>query len=76
MREVEKYSDESDRATALEEAALDVAVSSIRNKANVLEFEVTGYCLNCEEKLEDNKRFCDQNCAEDFLLRQGKKGHE
>lgn len=26
----------------------------------------TGFCLNCGEPLQESKRFCDKDCAEDY----------
>lgn len=72
MKQAEKFTDESDRATALEEAAIEASLSQIRINANKLEFEATGFCLNCDEKLEEGHRFCNKDCMEDFTKRQRK----
>ena len=29
-----------------------------------------GYCLNCEEKVEGTRKFCNSECREDYELRQ------
>lgn len=29
-----------------------------------------GYCLNCEEKLDDGRRWCSTECCADWQLRQ------
>lgn len=30
----------------------------------------TGHCLNCEEKVEGTRRFCNPECREDYESRQ------
>lgn len=72
MKETEKFSDESDRASFIEQAATDFAVDQARLKANVREFEATGYCLNCAEELSGDNRFCDKDCQIDFMKRNKK----
>jgi predicted nucleic acid-binding Zn ribbon protein len=69
MKETEKFSDESDRASAIEAAAIDVGIEQARIKANTLEFEPTGFCLNCNEPLAEGHRFCDKDCADDHAKR-------
>lgn len=72
MQDTEKFADESDRASALESAALESNVLAARQKANKLDFEPTGFCLNCDEPLEEGKRFCDKNCLDDHAKRNRK----
>jgi hypothetical protein len=72
MEEVEKFADESDRASAVEAASINLSIQLARNKANQKEFEPTGFCLNCGEKLPKQKRFCDKDCADDHELRNRK----
>jgi|GEM_PF-1324703 len=72
MKEQEKFADESDRASALEAAAIDNGIEQARAKAGTLEFEPTGFCLNCNEPLAQPKRFCDKDCADDHELRNRK----
>lgn len=72
MKQAEKFTDESDRATALEEAAIEASLSQIRINANKLEFEPTGFCLNCNEPLAEGKRFCDKDCLDDHAKRNRK----
>lgn len=67
-----KFADDSDRATALEEAAIEMQVAAVRNKANQLELEPTGFCLNCGEALEEGRRFCDKDCLDDHAKRNRK----
>ena len=69
MKETEKFSDESDRASAIEAAAIDVGIEQARIKASTLEFEATGFCLNCNEQLAPDHRFCDKDCADDHAKR-------
>ena len=33
---------------------------------NIKYVESTGFCLNCGEKLNDNRRWCDKDCADDW----------
>lgn len=73
MKQIEKFSDESDRATALEEAAIEIAVQQIRSKAKQLEIKPTGFCFNCEAKIDSDKRFCDKDCLDDYTKRVGRK---
>jgi hypothetical protein len=38
-----------------------------RNELNKIRYlKGTGYCLNCSEPLNDNRRWCDKYCAEDW----------
>ena len=69
MKEVEKFADESDRASAIESAAIDIGVEAARIKAATPEFEAMGQCLNCQEPLEEGLRFCDADCRDDFVRR-------
>lgn len=72
MKETEKFTDESDRASALEAAAIDIGIKQASLKANKLEFEPTGFCLNCAEPLAEGLRFCDKDCADDHQRRVNK----
>lgn len=38
-----------------------------RARADVV--EPTGYCLNCEEKLDGTRKFCNAECREDYESR-------
>lgn len=69
MEEVEKFADESDRASAIEAASINLSIQLARNKANQKEYEPTGFCLNCNEPLAKLKRFCNKDCADDHELR-------
>jgi hypothetical protein len=69
MEEVEKFADESDRASAVEAASINLSIQLARNKANQKEYEPTGFCLNCGEKLSKLKRFCDKDCTDDHERR-------
>lgn len=73
MREIEKYADESDRATAIEEAAIETALQMVRNRASEMELKPTGFCFNCEAELDEGKRFCDKDCLDDYDRRTRKK---
>ena len=33
---------------------------------NIKYVEGTGFCLNCGEKLSDNRRWCNKDCADDW----------
>lgn len=37
-----------------------------------LEVEATGKCLNCGERLDSVKRWCDDACREDWEVRRGR----
>lgn len=69
MKEIEKFADENDMASAIESAAIDLGIEAARLKASKPEFESIGFCLNCGEKLEDGLRFCDADCRDDFVRR-------
>ena len=34
----------------------------------------TGFCLNCEEPIDDDRRFCDAACRDDAAKRERMKG--
>ncbi len=69
MKEFEKFADDSDAASAIESAAIDLGIEAARLKASRPEFEAMGYCLNCQEPLDDGLRFCDCDCRDDFVKR-------
>ncbi len=72
MKETEKFADESDRASSLESLALETTIEAARIKANKLEFEPTGFCLNCNEPLKEGLRFCNGECRDDHAKRNRK----
>lgn len=41
-------------------------IEETRKRAGKLEHQATGYCLNCDEKLEPGRRFCDAACRDDY----------
>jgi hypothetical protein len=66
----EKFADQIDQASALEQMASDARIKHAQSKANTLEFEPVGHCLFCEEPFEDGspKRFCNADCRDDYEL--------
>lgn len=52
-------------AEAFQEAQLLRAIEKARFAPEI----EGGVCLNCHEKLLNNKKFCDEGCREDFELR-------
>jgi hypothetical protein len=59
--------DISDRATEAEERAREVALKNQLAKYKVIPF--IGKCHNCEEPLNNGRRFCDLDCRNDFDYR-------
>lgn len=61
------YSDVNDLASNLEvlntQSALAVHHAKASKKPKI---EATGYCLFCEEPLEDGRRWCDAECRDDW----------
>ena len=72
MKDTEKLADESDRASALESMALEAGIEAAKIKASKLEFEPTGFCLNCNEPLDEGLRFCNGDCRDDHAKRNRK----
>ncbi len=69
----EKFSDESDRASFIELAAVNFKIEQAKLKANQKDYEATGVCLNCETPLSEGIRFCDKDCMDDYEKRRGVK---
>lgn len=65
---MEHYADPLDRATVEQDRLLEEQLRAARaNQEKPLPF--TGQCHNCEEGLEDPKRFCDADCRDDYEQR-------
>lgn len=62
--------DEADRAAVIEQRDRENAIAAARASKKL---EATGFCLWCEEPLEEGRRFCDKGCAEDFEFRGQKR---
>ena len=60
----DKFADESDRATALEEAERDYLVTQARNAASNRTLKPVGTCYYCGEDVRGNRLFCDSDCAD------------
>ena len=41
-------------------------IADVRSRAGTLDAVATGYCLNCGESLEGDRRFCDADCRDDW----------
>lgn len=64
---MERYADEFDRASALEEAERVSCINEVRNRKTPSLISV-GYCHNCNEELRHPLLFCDEDCADDYEL--------
>lgn len=62
----EHISDQLDIASNLTSLMTDKAIKQASINANKLEVEATGRCLNCDEPLQDGKRWCNKSCLDDF----------
>ena len=60
--------DDIDIASELELDFQRRAIEAHRTGAKTL--KPFGYCYNCEEQVTGSRIFCDQDCAEDYELRQ------
>lgn len=49
------------------ESARNEAAYNLRHAA-----QATGHCLNCGEKLDDGRRWCDSDCSCDWSRRTGR----
>lgn len=58
--------DQFDRATEIEERDREQALAMRKPEGPA----ATGFCLNCEEPLEDGRRWCDKDCSTDWQRRQ------
>jgi len=47
---------------------------SIAMKVRKPELKATGQCLNCEVEVPEGRKFCDQDCREDWSLRNERRG--
>ena len=44
-------------------------IRAIQKARDAIE-EPTGYCLNCEEKVDGTRKFCNSECREDYESRE------
>lgn len=56
--------DDADRAQQVEELQREVAVQAAREALPAL--PDVGYCYYCDEATERGKRFCDDDCRDDW----------
>jgi len=56
--------DQFDQASDLEDLARDIAIRNAKKSKAVI--KPTGYCLQCEEELEGNVRWCSNSCRDDW----------
>lgn len=57
-----------DQASHLEEMERQHQLNRVRESAaNTI--KATGNCLNCDEPLDDNRRWCDADCRDDWQRR-------
>lgn len=60
--------DEIDRANDYTQVLTDAAVAFRKPEGP----KATGFCLNCEEAVEEGRRFCNFDCMTDWEKRNGK----
>lgn len=56
-----------DQAQEQEEAILDLRLANLRKAAGP---RATGACLNCDESLAREERWCDADCRADWAKRE------
>lgn len=62
-----KHPDENDQAAAVDLFLTDIGIHQAKmNAARINVFNDTGTCLNCGFELEGSRRFCDQECADEW----------
>ncbi|CAA0365262.1 conserved hypothetical protein [Alteromonas alvinellae] len=59
------FADPVDKASAIEEESRQRAIAAARANAKPT-LLAKGSCHNCEEPVEDQKLFCDADCATDY----------
>lgn len=64
---MERFADESDRASALEQAERDHLINKARTKKIVV-LKAIGYCHYCNDETPLPLLFCDDDCAIDYRL--------
>lgn len=69
----EKFADESDRATAYEEAEREYAIAAVRNAARSPGIKPIGTCYYCAEEIKPPRIFCDGECADGYKEEQAKR---
>lgn len=60
-------SDIADKANDLVAMNDELALRGVRNKITKAEF--TGFCLNCDEVVEEPRRWCDADCRDQWERR-------
>lgn len=63
---MQKHADILDDASAITEEFTQRSVENILRNAQQPVLPFTGSCYNCKEKLEAPRRFCDEDCLEDY----------
>lgn len=69
--------DDIDRAGEQAQFHLDREIARVRSKARtgVYRNRKLGECLFCEERIEDDKAFCDSDCKEDYEKQERVRQH-
>ena len=62
---MERYADEIDRASALEEDERSHLISKAKNSKTMF-IKSKGFCHNCNSELPHPLIFCDDECADDY----------
>lgn len=65
---MEKKMDEADRADRVTEVLIESG-RMMNHKALLQIAASNGHCLNCDERLDDGRRWCDEDCRDDWVLR-------
>lgn len=65
---------EIDRAIDNQEHITDLSIKHIRKQSSKPEAPTTGRCLYCDKPQEDNRRWCDKYCRDDWEQERRMKG--
>lgn len=66
MKQAEKFADDLDKAAFLESEAINHAVEAARSASKYSKLKATGFCNNCGSEVGNEKKFCNDSCAEDY----------
>lgn len=68
-----KFSDPCDEASHNEEAFTQRSIEAVLNQGGQPTLPFKGSCHNCGDSVEDPRRFCDEECAEEYEYVQQRK---
>lgn len=68
-----KFSDPADEAAHIEEQFTQRSIEAVLRAGNQPQLPFTGRCHDCGDTVQDPRRFCDEECAQEWEYVQKRK---